>query len=81
MSERLATITVVISRRADGGLWIGASSKYPVQEGETWERGNDLADGDVSRETVQSIADDIWAVAHGFRNSFEMRQPEKRAAH
>ena len=55
--------------------YIGASATYDAHPGETWRRGNDLADGPISDETLARILDDIKAVAAGFMNSFARDNP------
>lgn len=51
--------------------YIGASSTYPPEPGETWRRGRDLADGHCTEETLLRISDDVRAIMEGFPRAYE----------
>jgi hypothetical protein len=57
---------IIISFDTDKG-YIGAGTTYPPRDGEDWERGNDLADGDLSEGTFARISRDIRDVVEGKR--------------
>lgn len=59
----------IVMRRPENGErgYIGANTSYPPRKGEDWSRGNDLADGEFSDETLERIFEDIRAVYRGDR--------------
>ena len=67
-------IKIIMRRRPDGSVYVGAGTTYDPREKEDWRRGNDLADGTLSQETLKRIFADISAVSRGYRNAYEEEQ-------
>lgn len=57
------------AEKPDG--YIGVTSHYPPRDGETHSRGNDLADGALTPETLDQVFADIGAVSRGYRNAYD----------
>ena len=71
VDERIRiSITVRPASEDDPIGYLGAMSSYPPRDGETWRRGNDLADGPADGVTLARIMADIAAVMAGHANEY-----------
>lgn len=64
-------ITIRPPSHPDDRGFIAATSSYDPRPGETWRRGNDLADGPANMATLCRIMSNVAALLEGYRNAHE----------
>lgn len=52
-------VTIYLRKQNDKKGYIAAYTTYPKCEGEDWNRGHDLSDGEYSEETLNRVIDDL----------------------